>query len=253
MAAQRPVILLITSTIAPASGALLLKVTDPVSRLAEYCAALDTYLALLDRGLVDHIVYADNSGYPLDALQAIVGRRGHAERVEFLSFRSGDDPQAGRYYLEMQLIDTAFRISQVLDVDQDQRIWKVTGRYIIGNIARIIATAPPEFDLYVNCRNYPMRFLDFYIVAFGSQTYPRLLGRDIGLYTAGELSGEIILRERIDAGVFEGMAIIPRFRQPPRLTAGRRGYDGASYASGKEMVKYMIRRVACTVTPWLWL
>jgi hypothetical protein len=252
MLERRRVILLITSTIAPAAGTTLLKVTDPVSRLAEYCAAFSAYIDLLDRGVVDHIVYADNSGHPLDELKAIARDRGHMDSLEFLSFRAEENPTSGRYYLEMRLIDTVFQISDVLSVDLDQTVWKVTGRYIVGNISQIITSAPPVFDLYVNCRNYPMRFLDFFLVGFRSHTYPRLLGRDIDLYKTSSLSGEIILRNQIDAGAFQGFTIIPRFRKPPKLTAGRRGYDGASYASKKEVAKYAVRRVARVLTPWLW-
>jgi hypothetical protein len=246
-------ILLITSTIAPAPDTFALKVIDPVSRLAEYCTALRFYLNLLDRGLVDHIVYADNSGHPLTELQAIVDQRGHAARVEFLSFGSTADSRYGRYFLEMNLIDTAFGLSKILSTKTDQVIWKVTGRYVVQNIARIIATAPRGFDLYVNCRNRPMRFLDFYLVAFRSRTYPQLLGREIEAYRATGLSGEIILRNRIDDGTFGGMKIVPRFRTPPRLTAGRRGYDGAEYSGAKESLKYLARSLANRLLPWLWI
>lgn len=252
-AMQRETILLITSTIAPAPGTSDLKITDPAARLVEYCKAFDFYLGLLEAGVVGRIVYADNSGHPLDALAALAAARGLSSRVEFLSFRAEPMTQYGRFYLEMRLIDTAFRLSQVLDREKEQVIWKVTGRYLVQNLARIIRTAPAGFDLYVNCRDRPVRKLDFYVVGFRSRSYGDLMGRDLDRYRVERPSGEILLREQIDHGDFPGRKIVPRLRVTPMVTAGRRGNDGASYWDAKGIAKYVARRVASRIAPWLWV
>lgn len=251
---QRPeTILLITSTIAPAPGTFALTVTDPAQRLAEYCAAFRFYLGLLDRGLVDSIVYADNSGHPLDALQAIAAGRGLSDRVEFLSFRSDTPPQNSRYYLEMRLIETAFARSERLDPGRDQTVWKVTGRYLVQNIARIIATAPAEADLYVNCRDHPVHTLDFFLVAFRAPRFAALLLGDLDRYRVREPAGEILLRQKIDAGAFAGLRVVPRFRVTPRVTAGRRGSDGARYAGARGTANYLLRSAVNALLPRLWI
>ena len=253
MARHRSDVLLITSTIAPAADVFLLSVKDPASRLDEYCAALEVYLGLLDRGLVERIVYADNSGRPLDRLAAIAARRGHADQVEFVSFTAEPGAAHSRYYLEMRLIETAFRLSTVLRTAGDRRIWKVTGRYIVGNIAEIITTAPEAFDLYVNCRNHPERLLDFFVVAFRSRSFHDLLGRDLEDFSARNPPGERVLRDKIDAGVFAGMTIVPRLVVTPNLTGGRRGWDGAAYGARRGRLRYLARVLANRIVPGLWV
>ena len=246
-------VLLITSTIAPKRGNVGLKVVDAESRLGEYCHAFAFYVQLLAKGTVDHIVYADNSGHTLDDLRAIAAKAGQSERVEFLTLSSGADPSWGRYGQEMDLIDRVFDRSGVIGADSDALIWKITGRYVVANIARIIEDAPKTFDLYVNCRNRPTRFLDFFLVAFQARAYPRIFGRDPAIYRAGSLSGEIVLRRRIDEGGFADSVIVQRFRHVPRLVAGRRGYDGGSFRAPREVAKYLVRRAARIFAPWVWI
>ena len=246
-------VLLITSTIAPTRGGVGLRVTDVRSRLDEYRQAFAFYVQLLAKGTVDRIVYADNSGHPLDDLRAIAEGAGQSAHVEFLSLRSCAEPSWGRYGQEMDLIDAVFQRSGVIGVDSDALIWKITGRYVVANIARIIEDAPETFDLYVNCRNLPMRFLDFFLVAFQAGAYKRILARDPTIYRSGSLSGEIVLRRRIDEGGFSDSVIVPRFRHVPRVTGGRRGSDGGSYSSLRESAKYVVRRLGRVLAPWVWI
>ncbi len=224
---------------------------DPEVRLAQYSAALDFYLGLLASGVFDHIVYADNSGYPLDALHDKVAGRGLSQQVEFLSYVQTLPVENSRYFLEINLIDQAMARSAVLQADPEAVIWKVTGRYIVSNAPQIVKSWPANTDLYINLRNHPYKTLDFYFVGFRAGRYPDHIGQAIDRY-AGTRNGEDILREKLDADAFDGVRVQKRFRHTPRLK-GVRGFDGASYGGFKDRVKYEIRRTANIVLPGVWL
>lgn len=244
-------ILLITSTIQPAAETFLLRVVDAETRLSQYSAALDVYLDMQARGVFDHIVYMDNSGYPLDALRDQVAARGSDARVEFLTYTQALPTKNSRYYLEMDLIDHAMQMSQVIQTHPKAVVWKVTGRYIVSNADKIVATWPSEADLYINLRNRPYKTLDFYFFGFRCTTYADHIGRDRADFE-GTRTGEDILREKIDNHTFGQTRIVKRMRQTPRLL-GVRGFDGARYGGWKDRAKYEIRRLCNRLLPKLWI
>lgn len=244
-------ILLMTSTIKPAVDTFLLKVVDAETRLSQYKEALDVYLGMLGQGVFDGIVYMDNSGYPLEALEAQVAEWGLSDRVEFLSYTQTLSTDNSRYYLEMSLLDHAMDMSQVLKAHPQAVIWKVTGRYIVSNADKIVGSWPAETDLYINLRNHPYKTLDFYFFGFRCGSYGDHIGRDRQDFE-GTRNGEDILREKLDGGVFSGLRVVKRLRHTPRLL-GVRGFDGARYGGWKDRTKYEIRRLANVVLPWLWV
>ncbi len=244
-------ILLMTSTIKPAADTFLLKVIDAETRLSQYKQALEVYLGMLERGVFDRIVYMDNSGYPLEALQALVTARGMADRVEFLSYTQTLSTDNSRYFLEMSLLDHAMEMSQVLKAHPQAVVWKVTGRYIVSNADRIVSSWPAEADLYINLRNHPYKTLDFYFFGFRCGTYGDHIGRDRQDFE-GTRNGEDILREKLDADLFAPLRVVKRLRHTPRLL-GVRGFDGARYGGWKDRTKYEIRRLSNTFLPRLWI
>lgn len=244
-------VLLITSTIAPSKGVFLLKVQSPEVRLEHYKGALKFYLDLLRKGVFDHIVYMDNSGYPLDDIFDLARNANLEDRVEILSHIQTVPINNSRYFLEINLIDHAMRNSKVIISNPTAIIWKVTGRYIIANAESIVTSYPPASDLYINLRNYPHKTTDFYFLGFRCETYRRHIGLDIGAYEGME-SGEDILRRKIDAKCYPDVIVYKRFRRTPRLK-GVRGFDGAQYGKGKDLMKYAVRSLSNSLLPCLWI
>ncbi|HWJ69896.1 MAG TPA: hypothetical protein VNS79_07610 [Sphingobium sp.] len=238
-----------TSTIAPAVGAFLLRHNDPHKRLEDYREAMSFYVSLLQADIVDQLVYADNSGHDLAALRQIALEAGVLDRCEFISFHTPAVADVSRYYLEINLLNEAIARSQFLAQD-DVDIWKVTGRYLIPNAARIIQRAPAA-DLYINCRNRPEWTIDFFIVRFTKAVFRTLLFARIEEFRTIR-TGEDILRERIDAFRDPDLKIIPRFNETPRVV-GTRGYDGARYEGPKGFAKYLLRSWSNKLLPQVWI
>ena len=153
-----------TATITPLPGIPVLARTDPKARLQDYQEALAFYSGLLG-GCFDAIVFAENSNSDVSPLIAASSKRRHFDKLEFISFYGLDyEPKHGRGYGEFRLVDHAISTSKLLR--SDDVIWKVTGRYIVKNIERIVDLRPPDSDLYCHLRNYPYRLCELYLMAW---------------------------------------------------------------------------------------
>ena len=244
-------ILLMTSTIAPSDDVFLLSVNKADQRLAQYKSSLKFYAQMVLSGAIDRIVYMDNSGHSLKDLVAVAERAGIRDRIEFLSYKQDIPGNNSRYYMEIHLIDQAFRDSPLIAGNPDAIVWKVTGRYVVRNIESIVRSWPPDTDVYIHHRNHPERLVDFYLLGFINRTYHQHIGRDFEDF-AGTADGEKILRRKIDTGCFPDVRFTKRFRCTPRLS-GVRGHDGKSYDGFEYSVKYAIRAIANAVAPNLWI
>ncbi|MFF2346144.1 hypothetical protein [Pseudarthrobacter sp. NPDC058119] len=246
-----------TATITPPAGVPNLARTDPAQRLQDYLAALDFYLSLLDHG-VDAIVVGENSGSDLSALRELAVRRGHGLRVEFISFQGLDhSPNRGRGYGEFKLVDHLMAVSTTVESHRSTAIvWKVTGRYIVRNLGKILAQQnSDQVDLYCNLRDRPSPWADMYLLAWSSRGHDEFLHgiyKDFDEETLGS-APEVKFRELVDrARVDSSLRIVPRFRVVPYVV-GLRGGDGRPYTRGRGTVKYWARVAASKVARNLWI
>jgi hypothetical protein len=227
---------------------------DPTIRLLDYEAALAFYLRLLGSGL-DSIVFAENSNSNIASLRELADRSGCRDRVEFIVFDGLDHPPAcGRGYGEFKLVDHAMRHSRfVARAGGAATVWKVTGRYLVRNLAQIIRLRPASFDLYCNCRNRPHRWVDMYLQAWSDAGHKEVIrGRYPELSEDGMgASAEVRFREWIDAAP-QTVTVARRFTVTP-LVEGARGLDNQGYSRGKQLLKYYMRSTLCSVAPWLWV
>jgi hypothetical protein len=250
---RRPRLLILTATITPPSDARNLARMDPKQRMLDYLQALAFYIEQLKSGVLDQLIFAENSNTPVDELQALCQRHGVQERVEFVSFMGLDYPPTyGRGYGEFKLLDHAMAHSRfVQQAPANAVFWKVTGRYRLINIERIVSSAPEALDFYCHCRNHPMRWVDLFVLAWSAKGYEEVVR---GLYEGlredvDHVSAEVRFRQRLDDSTFRAK-VVQRFRQPPELE-GVRGLDNQSY---QEMnLKLLVRRVANVLAPWVWI
>lgn len=245
-------ILLLTATVTPLPGIPLLARTDPVARLQDYQRALSFYSSLIGT-CFDGIVFAENSASDLSALSEAVDRRA-AHAVEFISFYGLDYPPSyGRGYGEFRLVEFAINHSKL--IKNDDIVWKVTGRYIIENICKIIRTRPIDADLYCHMRNYPYRLCELYLLAWNSRGYksviervfPKLRNDIVPTKISVE---ETLFREEVDR-VAGSIKIVPRFKYVP-IISGIRGFDNREYSKRWSM-KNFARRVTHRLVPRIWI
>jgi hypothetical protein len=235
-------ILLLTATIKPPAGVPELQRTDPLERMNDYVSALRFYCNIHDT-LISRIVFIENSGFDLSPLADVVSGAHATHRVEFLSFDGLDHPpRYGRGYGEFKLLDYALDHSKTLAAaDAGTVLWKVTGRYRVLNIGRIIRTAPPKFDLYCDMRTWPIPWVDLRIFGCTLGGYRSCLKgvyqqlREDVINMAPEQHLHLIIGE-----LAKSHRIVGRLRSEP-LVDGIRGKDSKNYASGINLIKYLAR------------
>jgi len=244
-------ILILSATIQPPANARNLKRIDVNERKQDYLKAFRFYLKALQNHIVDFIIFTDNSGYDLSFLEDIIDAS-ERQHTEFISFNGLDyAPDKGRGYGEFKLLDYTMDHSHIIQQHGDQcTIWKITGRYQLRNIDKLVRSYPPDRQFFCHCRNYPLLWCDTYVLAWKLQFYQNHLAN---IYhrldeSSGQLSAESFFRKQIDT--LDSSLIQKRFSCLPQL-AGIRGYDNQAYE--QEHLKYLFRKKMLKLCPWLWI
>jgi len=242
-------ILLMTATITPHNARNLAR-TDPATRLQDYDDALGFYLGLIDRPL-HGIVFVENSDSDVSTLRQLVASRGLTGRVEFLcNYGVHLYSEKGRAHGEFKLLDYAMTASiMVIEAGMNHVIWKITGRYMVKNLASMIASAPRGFDAYVDMKDHPRRWMDMRLMAWTSPGYDRIfrgVADDLDSRTH-----EMHMRDYLPKRA-QGARLIPRFSKEPFID-GVRGWDNGNYSKGKELLKCYVRSAGRVLAPWYWI
>ena len=253
-------ILLMTATITPRSGVPNLARTDPKIRLQDYEKSLRFYLPLLNQG-VDSIVFAENSNSDVSSLRNITAEYGFTDRVEFVVCDGLDYPPSyDRGYGEFKLVDYTMNHSEFINNGQNEQgeiiVWKVTGRYMVSNLALLIARKPSNFDLYCNFRNFPKHWTDMYLLAWTLRGYEACLNNvyhelktNVPEVPQG-VAAEELLRNLLDRPP-ENIKLVRRFNVTPEIY-GIRGADNQGYSTDN-FWKFYIRNTIRLLFPWIWI
>jgi hypothetical protein len=226
-------ILLLTATIKPNANQPDLNLTNPQERLEDYRRAMVFYADALKEGIIDGIVFVDNSGFELKTLSADFP----SKNIEWISFYGLDYPSTyHRGYGEFKLIDFAFANSSVLKgLNESDRVWKVTGRYIIKNLKSIILYAPKKFELYCDIKN---NWLDMALIAWSIKGYERSIRGMSENFKTG-MAPELILSQLIkEEAKLNGGIVSSYFWMP--LIIGRRGADGSQFQGKFTHLKFLL-------------
>jgi len=228
-------ILLLTSTIQPKIDQPDLKLTNPQERLSDYKKAIGFYSDLLKKEVIDGIVFVDNSGFDLKCLSDIFT----SKNIEWISFYGLDYPATfHRGYGEFKLIDYAFANSVTLNgLNKTDRIWKVTGRYIIKNLNHVILFSPRKFDLYCDIQK---NWIDMAVISWSLTGYERSIKgmhENFKTVMAPELIMSKLIREQENS--IKNNGIISNYYWMP-LIIGKRGGDGGQFLGKYTYIKYML-------------
>ncbi len=153
--ADRSHSLLLTSCIAPKPDvARLLRRADPALRLQDYADSLRFWLRLGDPR-VGALVFADNSGHPLDSLREIAAREApESLAVEFHSLDyPAPSPLLSYGHPEMLLVNEVLERSPALA--RLPFFAKVTGRYRFPDFSRLLDRLPADYQVAVDSTGAP--------------------------------------------------------------------------------------------------
>lgn len=144
-------LVIITACIDPSSGPAKVVRNDPLVRLEDYKHSLASWLSMADRRL-QKILFIENSGYPLDALNQLVSASNpFNKQVEFVSLCCNNYPPDLHYgYAELNMIDEAFVTSKLLK--ESRYFIKATGRLTFPQLPRLLNLLSEHYLFAVDCR-----------------------------------------------------------------------------------------------------
>jgi hypothetical protein len=234
-----------TATIRPPLDAPGVARLDPEVRLRDYESALSFYLEHLDHG-VDLICFAENSGSDMASLRALVASRGACDRVLFTDQSGlGFPPVYGRCYGETALLDRAMVELGKRPRLEDAVFWKVTGRYKVLNLRRMIRARPKAADLYIDLRARRAQcWADLRLMSWTSKGYDSvmrgiapLIREDTHKFRPGEETAYHVLKERIAKAE---ISAVTSFASEP-LIDGVRAFDERNWMGGRQRAVFYAR------------
>ena len=219
---------------------------DPELRLRDYLAGLDFYLRQLRDRVFDRLLFVENSAFGTQVFEDRAAAAGLAGRSEFISYDGmSGQPQLPRFQAECLLMLHAVRNAACLRGRPDMRVWKVTGRYIVRNIAAIVRDAPSRLDFTLQCRNRNGgETAEFAVVGLSAEKAEMVLERIVNHKGFAELN-EYLVRRMIDDGEFDDIILQPRLAHVPNIS-GTRGNDGSNFDGLRARTAY-VRQVAMSL------
>lgn len=213
---DRPRYVVITATIRPPEG-MAVDSPIPSRRQREYLDALAFYAALPDE-LVRGVLFLENSDADLTPLRSRCVELSAKKEFVFLSTSSEYPAERGKRYGEFMMLDAGMQRLRSLGLPGNTEVWKVGGRLKVRNLARMMAEAPAEFDLYADFRNLPLaprgRWVDLRLLAFTLDGYDRFLR---GHFHDAAVLERAFFERLLPAARDPAAGIVPRFRTQPRF------------------------------------
>ena len=246
--------LFLTATIAPPQAAVTRN--DPQVRLQDYLASVEFYLSL-PTGIVDRILFVDNSGSDIAPIEKFVRKRITDKVVELISFEGNDQPvNYGKAYGEFKLLD--FGIEHTSLLSENDHFWKVTGRLRVLNLADMVAAVTTHYDVLCDLHHFPFvgtgkvfdnRWMDLRLFSCTQSAYKKLFA---GKYEefGPRMNQDVLYDVVMDAR--SHMNILPRFPEQP-VISGVSGRHDRDYHSGVQKMKTVIRSGVRKYIPFIWV
>ena len=246
-------LLLLTASINPNNmpGAIL----DTKQRLQDYKAAFTYYLENHPR--VSKILFAENSGWPLDEIKEISKSNPHNKQIEFLSLDINNFPREfGKGYGELNLITEAINRSRL--AKETRYVAKVTGRLLITNLSQLLERVSGPLELQCDLRDHPVyewlrlpycgRQCDTRLIVFT----PIFFAKHLEHLIAGHEQGEFCIEHKFYhtiKPIDDGKNIVCRF-PIEAIYSGLAGHKGKNYSGVMEIFKQTVRGLCRKTCPW---
>jgi len=246
--------LLLTASIDPCN--MPDAIHDPEKRLADYIEVLSYYVKH-DSG-IRKIVFADNSGWPIDDVSRAIRDNPYKKDIEYISLSQNDFPREfGKGYGEHNLIATALHTSKILR--ETPYCAKMTGRHYLFNITEILEKTYEPIGMLCDFRDHPFFDLlrlpycghhcDTRFIVFRPGFFDRYLRDITNSHRTGGFSMEAQYYHALK-DLEDGNQVKCRFPVEP-VYGGIAGHWGKNYSGTAEEIKRKIRSVSRRLFPRL--
>ncbi|MEO6054780.1 MAG: hypothetical protein ABIP97_12280 [Chthoniobacterales bacterium] len=249
----------LTACIQPlANMAVHIQRVDPEERLKDYRAALTFWLQLPD-SRITHLIFIDNSDYPLAELEAHAAQQNaFGRKCEFISLPAMPLPPDLHYgYLEFRILDEGFSKSKIYG--ETPYFMKVTGRYRFPAITRLLNSLPDSFKVAVDSRDndrftrWPRHFTAAALLIFETAYY----NEHLRLIHHQMRPAPPMRKQFIEDILFD--FLIPNrekkdfvLRWSVNCDPEGIGASGDSYASRRKQLISLTRAIGRKIIPWWW-
>ena len=118
-------------------------------------------------------------------------------------------------------------------LNEKDAVWKVSGRYIVKNLACVVKASPKSFDLYLTTRK---NWAEMSVMAWNKNGYQKII-KGLGENFKSGFPPEITFAEILKNKAPKDVRVLFAFVWPPYLIA-RKGTD-ANYFDGKYESKWL--------------
>ncbi|CCQ57381.1 hypothetical protein [Crocosphaera watsonii] len=242
---------------------------DKSVREQQYLNTLNCYLHNHPR--LKKIIFIENSGSSLNALEQATQNNPYQKQVEFISLNNNlSYGFKGKGFGECLLIQEGLKQSNI--IESVTHFGKLTGRIYLENITQILETCPDNFDCICDYKDqgYILKntlakkkrfapFCDTRFIAFSWKFYSKYLeSLHLDFIEKHPNQGFFIEPEyyRVIHSLEKEANIIKRFKNEPKFCgvsghSGGKKYGGKDYDSFSEKLKYQFRIAARQLFPWL--
>ena len=247
-------VLLLTATIN--SNNMPGAISPPPRRLSDYARAFSFYVRNFPR--INKIVFAENSGWPLDVVREAGLDNPHRKKLEFLSMDENSYPREfGKGFGEHNLICAALEHSGL--ISKSRYVAKMTGRIFLSNMLTILDKIAPLVDISCDFRDHPFyellklpfcgRYCDTRFFVFRPDFFREHLQGLATYHKHGNFGLEAsyyrVLKPLEDSGTVRcRFPVEPMFR-------GLAGHGNKNYSGAKEVAKQTVRGISRLFFPGL--
>jgi GNAT superfamily N-acetyltransferase len=250
------VALLLTATVQVNRGVAGVTAPAAEAREADYLENLRYQLHHHPR--LRRIVFAENSGWPLDRFADAIADNPLGKEVELLQLGCNDFPgHLGKGYGEALLIDRALAASRL--IAESGHVAQLTGRQRISNLTALLSGTPAGVRFLCDLRDHGFyerfglpaagRYCDTRFFLFERAFFDRHLRHRYRQAESGTVEHNL---EATYYDVVKSLerepGVLPRFRVEPRYR-GRAGHWNKDYGGARERVKQTVRAVARRLFP----
>ena len=252
-------LLVMTACIDPSAGRYRIDRADPAVRLLDYQHALRFWLSYPDQR-VRRILFIENSGYPLDSLEAIAQSENKlGKQTEFIRLNCNWYPETSHYgYAEMRMLDLGLQQSRLRR--ETTHMIKATGRLTFPALSRLLDHLPTGFDYVADARawltpwkKHKVPFVGTQLILFSHDFYAR------HLQTQYERMAES--SHWMESFFYRELSQLPPDPAHPRLLRFPRSVDPVgqpahrtrSYSHPTQRVTNVFRAAMRRIAPGWWL
>lgn len=225
--------LILTSTIDP-GGMIYTKRSNVKQRIRDYTISFEYWN---DCDFFNKIIFCDNSNHPLTFIHDIVRKKSSSKKIEILSYDGNSNKLSGKGYGEIEILEYVYANSRI--INEGDIIYKLTGRYIVRNIADFQYESHQDNIIACNM-NYYRNWTDSRFFISGYQFIPKyLFPRKTQIDDKTDNNLEDVLAESITDSLSEGYKL-DIFKTCPVI-------EGFSGGKNKKISNSMTGRLLCNI------